>query len=121
MEIFSSSRVMAGYFVLSMGASSSYTLSVFGPFFVRTVSGVSNMNWVHCFHQSLIVPKSPSYMLMTVGRHAGIGLPTTSMVLVYRSGMLASRLLPIDLSFMNPLIILRVRNSLSQYARTSSL
>ncbi len=64
------------------------------PSLLWIVSGVSNMNFSQADHHNDSVDRSPSYMLITVGRHTGYSDPTTLIVFVIRSGIDASRLLP---------------------------
>mmetsp|Transcript_24953 Transcript_24953/g.50769 ORF Transcript_24953/g.50769 Transcript_24953/m.50769 type:complete len:297 (-) Transcript_24953:13-903(-) len=82
------------------------------------LTGSWNMKRSHCSHHDPTDERSPSYMLITVGRHTGSSLSATLMVLVTRSGMDASRFDPSFASFRKPLTIFRPWKSSSQYFRT---
>ena len=88
-----------------IGCSMLYTFwGVLDPIRVR---GVLNMNSCHLVNQDGMVDRSPSYMLMTVGRQTGLSEVATLIVFVIRSGMEARRFFPKVVSFKKPDTILR--------------
>mmetsp|Transcript_33906 Transcript_33906/g.76677 ORF Transcript_33906/g.76677 Transcript_33906/m.76677 type:complete len:304 (-) Transcript_33906:222-1133(-) len=119
-EIASSSSEMAGYLaflifesMLRMGLVSTLPLD-------STVTCFSNMNCTQAFHQAFEVPRStPLKQLITVGR---IATPPSArlIVLVYLSGMEASRFFPMVPSLMKPLMMRRSLYSVAHRRCTSS-
>mmetsp|Transcript_90820 Transcript_90820/g.256517 ORF Transcript_90820/g.256517 Transcript_90820/m.256517 type:complete len:243 (+) Transcript_90820:810-1538(+) len=103
----SSSSVTAGYLLRGIGSSMSTGRCTATPFLVRTVTVSTNMNFFHWSHHTSIVERSPSKLLMTVGRQTGGGLymestrVTTLIVFVTRSGIEMSRFAPSFLSLIN--------------------